>query len=146
MDVLVLVLISTLSAGATGVLVTHNMRQAKQPFPRRHQPVLYTRYLLPPPGQNFELYTRAKEVMDGMAADRFEAQHRLEESESALEDARAEQDRLKIENERLIDENKRLIAKIEIAQDIVRSFTHPGMKLQIQPERKSERSRIVTIL
>lgn len=146
MDVLAVVFFSVLSAGTTGVLVTVNRRRAAQPFPRRRDPVLYTKYLLPEPGTNFELYTRAKEVMDGLVSDKTEAltetkriKRLLEESDAALEDSQSEITRLEAENASLRSENEMLVGKIETAQEIVRSFTHSKMKLfreQEQPRRQ----------
>lgn len=150
MDVLIVILFSVLSATSTGVLVAYNMKQTAAPLSQRHRAV-YTKYLLPEPGQNFELYTRAQEVMDGLVADKAEAQSEtqryqrmLEDSNAALESSRDEVKRLAFENENLRRENERLVGKIETAQEIVRSFTHSKMRLfKGDPQ---QRQRLVQII
>ena len=136
MDVLTVVFFSLLSAWSTGALVAYNIRQTTDRLPRRREPVLYTKYLLPPPGQNFELYTRAKQVMDELVMDKCKAQSEtqranrlLEESDATLVVYQAKMERLEIENARLMGEIARLNTKIEAAKKIVQSFTHPGMRL-----------------
>lgn len=145
MDVLTVVFFSLLSAGSTGALVAYNVRQTTSQLPRRREPVVYTKYLLPPPGQKFELYTRAKEVMDGLVHDKCVAEKALEASSSALEESQSKLAELESDYERVVAENKRLVAKIELAQELVRSFTHSGMKIRLPAASHGTSERVVTI-
>jgi len=145
-DVFAIVFFSILSAGTTGALVTANRRRAARPFPRRHEQVVYTKYLLPEAGQNLELYTRAKEVMDGLVFDKDMAtsatrcaQRLLEKSDAALRCSQDEIDRLETENAALRSENELLVNRIETAQQIVRNYTHAKINLfcnKTQPTRQ----------
>lgn len=144
MDVLaIMVVIAGVSASIT--IIVLNARETAQPLPRRYERTAYTEYLLPPPGQHFELYRRAKEVMDGLVADRDSAaaetcriarradnlSARLESSSMALEETNAEVERLLSENAELRTENETLRAKIISTQDLVRSYTHPKMDVAV---------------
>jgi hypothetical protein len=97
----VVILVSVLS----GALLTRLLTRRPQPAPGS--------IVLPPPGPNFELYTRIKEIFDSVAQERDEA--------------RAEGARLRTQVVELEAERDRALSKLRSATDVLKGWTHPRM-------------------
>jgi hypothetical protein len=105
MDFVVAVILSFLTAVTTSVVMTRRARHSS---------------LLPAPGQNLELHTRVKELLDGAAAERDEA--------------REESARLKLELDDVTAQRDKAEAKLRSANDVLRGFTHAKMDLKLYGE------------
>lgn len=71
---------------------------------------------LPEPGGDFRLYRCVKRLLDELEAERNEACLERDVAKKAYEEALAEQ--------------RRLAAKLDAAQDVLRTWMHPQMKIR----------------
>lgn len=88
------------------------------------------KWQLPDPGGDFRLYRRVKKLLDELEAERDEARLEREVARRAYEESLAEQNRL--------------AAKLEAAQDMLRTWMHPKMEIRVKP--RVERRRVQWIL
>ena len=137
MDWLVCILFSLASAGATGAAVHYNVRQTRQPCPRRHN-WRYSKWELPPPGVNLELYSKVNGLLNTLEWERNEARRERDEAEAKLLSSQEALEESQAEVEALRDQ-------LDRCQDIVRAWTHPKMEILVEPrpiKRKPKRTPI----
>ena len=142
MDVALLVLVALVSAGTTGVVVYRVNRQSQEKLPRTYRRRCYTyagKWRLPPPNVDLGLYKKVNRIFNELEA---------EKSKALLESSELQErvDSLSESNDELREENERLCDMLEMAQDVIRSHTHPGMKLTLPPDHKSRRQRETTTI
>lgn len=112
MDLLIVVVVSALTAVLTCALSVRRSRRGEQSQPRE--------ILLPPPGPNLELYSKVKELFDGVASERTAA-------EAERDEAREESVRLKAELDAMTADRDRVQSKLKSATDVLRGWTHSKM-------------------
>jgi len=100
--------------------------------PKTEEEFFVERWELPAPGGDFKLYRRVKKLLDDLEAERDEARLEREIARHAYEAA--------------LEEQNRLAAKLDLAQEMLRSWTHPKMKIDVRERPRKDSRRLYAFL